>query len=72
MAVPDYQSLMLPLLNLCVDRKEHSINESFDRLADLLDLSEQDRSDLLPSGRQSKFENRVHWAKTFFTKSWLA
>jgi restriction system protein len=71
MTVPDYQSLMLPLLKFCADKNEHSISEAFDKLVDLLKLSDQDRKELLPSGKQSKFENRVHWAKTFLLKAGL-
>jgi restriction system protein len=68
MAVPDYQSLMLPLLKSSSDKREHSISESFDKLAEQFKLSEDDRNELLPSGKQSKFENRVHWAKTVLQK----
>jgi restriction system protein len=71
MTVPDYQSLMLPLLKLSADKQEHTISEAFDKLAEQLKLAEQDRNELLPSGRQSKFENRVHWAKTFLQKAGL-
>ena len=51
MTVPDYQSLMLPLLKFSADKKEHSISEAFDKLADQLKISEDDRSELLPSGK---------------------
>lgn len=46
MAVPDYQSLMLPLLNIAGDRNEHSLNEAVERLAQQIGLSEIDRNEL--------------------------
>ncbi len=50
MAVPDYQSLMLPLLKITSDEKEHSLNEAIEKLAQQLGLSENDRKEMLPSG----------------------
>ncbi len=71
MAVPDYQSLMLPLLKNTSDGKEHSLNEAIERLAQLLGLSENDRKEMLPSGTQRKFDNRVSWARTYMQKALL-
>ncbi len=71
MAVPDYQAIMLPLLRLTQDGSEHSISEMFEKLGDYFKLSDDERRELLPSGRKSKFENRVHWAKTFLQKAGL-
>lgn len=58
MAVPDFQSLMLPLLQMAADGKEHSLAEARDVLATEFRLSDADQEELLPSGRQSKFGNR--------------
>src|SRR5215831_8679649 len=71
MAVPDYQSLMLPLLLLAADGNEHTLNEVIEILAQQCNLSDQDRKELLPSGRQRKFDNRVHWARTYLVKAQL-
>lgn len=71
MAVPDYQSLMLPLLKISADKKEHTMAESVDRLAEMYKLTEEDRSELLASGKQSRFENRIGWAKTYLQKAGL-
>ncbi len=71
MAVPDYQSLMLPLLKITSDGKEHSLNEVIERLAQQLGLSENDRKEILPSGTQRKFDNRVSWARTYLRKALL-
>ncbi|GHO65726.1 restriction endonuclease [Ktedonobacter sp. SOSP1-52] len=71
MAVPDYQSLMLPLLTLAADRNEHNIREAIETLANQLKLTEQDREELLPSGKKRKFDDRVHWARTYLIKALL-
>ncbi len=69
MAVPDYESIMLPLLALAGDSQEHTYREAIDRLADEFQLSEEDRRELLGSGRQAKFDNRVGWAMTHLKKA---
>jgi len=69
MTVPDYQSLMLPLLRFAADGHEHRLSEAIEILAQQLHLDDQDRKELLPSGRQRKFDNRVHWARTYLAKA---
>lgn len=71
MAVPDFQSLMLPLLRLAADGKEHSVSEARARLASEFRLSEAEQNELLPSGRQSRFGNRVAWAKVYLEQGGL-
>jgi restriction system protein len=71
MAVPDFQSLMLPLLRVAADAKEHSLAEAREKLADEFKLSHEDHEELLPSGRQSKFSNRVAWAKSYLQQAGL-
>ena len=71
MPVPDYQHLMLPLLQLAQDEHEHKLQDAFDSLARQFNLTPEDRNELLPSGRQSKFENRVGWARTYLKKAGL-
>ncbi|MFL9828585.1 winged helix-turn-helix domain-containing protein, partial [Rhodoplanes sp. SY1] len=69
MAVPDYQSFMRPLLSFGADGHEKNMNEAIKHLADQFDLSAEDRSQLLPSGKQTILANRVHWAKTYLDKA---
>lgn len=69
MAVPDYQSLMLPLLKTVADGNEHTLSKTIEMLAQQFNLTDQDRNELLPSGRQRRFDNRVHWARTYLTKA---
>ncbi|MET4488801.1 restriction endonuclease [Bradyrhizobium sp. LA7.1] len=69
-AIPDYQSLMLPVLRAARDG-EVRIGAVVQTLADNLGLSEEARTTLLPSGQQTAFGNRVHWAKTYLAKAGL-
>lgn len=70
MAIPDFQTLMLPVLREAA-AGEIRIGDVVDRLADAFHLSLDDRSHLLPSGRQTTFANRVHWAKSYLGKAGL-
>jgi restriction system protein len=70
MAVPDYQSLMLPVL-LASTIGEVRIGDAVDRLADQLNLTPEDRAQLLPSGKKTLLGNRIHWVKTYLTKAGL-
>lgn len=70
MAVPDYQSLMLPVLRIAADG-ETTVPKAAAQIADELKLSENDREELLPSGRQRLLHNRVHWAKFYMSKAGL-
>jgi restriction system protein len=71
MAIPDFQSLMLPLLTIISDGQEHTRPEVHDTLAQQFNLSEADKSELLPSGRQARFDNRVAWAKSYLKMAGL-
>jgi restriction system protein len=69
MAIPDYQSLMRPLLEFASDGVEKNINDAIDGIAKQLNLSDEERHQLLPSGKQAIFANRVHWARTYLDKA---
>jgi restriction system protein len=69
MAVPDFQSLFKPLLEIAADGKEHSLKEAREAISKRLGLSENDLSQLLPSGTQRTFYNRVAWAKSYFVQA---
>lgn len=71
MTVPDFQSIMLPLMQLASDGNEHSFRESVEYLAKFFKLSEDDRKELLPSGQMRLFDNRVGWTKTHLLKAGL-
>lgn len=71
MGVPDFQRIMLPLLKLASDNNEHSVREARDILATEFQLTEEDRKELLPSGTQAVFDNRVGWSRTYLKKAGL-
>ena len=70
MAVPGFQDFMLPLLTLSADKAEHSIGDCCNQLADVLNVSGDDRKDMLPSG-VTRLANRVSWAGTYLRKAGL-
>ena len=71
MAIPDYQTCMLPLLKFYADGQEHANRESIDTLAAEFKLTDEERRQMLPSGVQGLFDNRVNWARTFMKKAGL-
>jgi restriction system protein len=71
MPVPDYESFMLPLLRAVADGGEHHVRDVRDRLAAEFKLTAAERAEMLPSGKQSYFNNRVGWAKTYLDKAGL-
>lgn len=71
MTVPDFQTIMFPLLKIAADGQEHSGHEFLERLAEHFKLNDADLNELLPSGKQTRFYNRVGWARTYLIKSKL-
>lgn len=71
MAIPDFQSVMLPLLKFASDRNEHSLQEAIEILAKEFHLTEDEKMELLPSGSQARFSNRVAWARSYFKQALL-
>jgi restriction system protein len=70
MAIPDYQSLMLPVLKVAA-MGETRVPAAADQIADALGLTEEEREEMLPSGKQRLLHNRVHWAKFYMSKAGL-
>lgn len=71
MAVPDFQSFFYPFLKMSSDSKEHSLVEVRDFMTEYFSLSESDKSEKVPSGTQTKFDNRIYWTKSYFAKAKL-
>jgi len=71
MAIPDYQSFMLPLLKYAADNQEHSFNNAIDFLSQELNITNEERNYLLPSGTRFIVDNRIGWAKTYLLKAGL-
>lgn len=64
MPIPDFQSMMLPLLKFAADGEEHSTSEAMNHLVKYFNITEEERNELLPSGKQKIFVTRASWAKT--------
>ena len=62
MAVPDFQTLMLPILKTLSSGDEIKVPDLYKQVADAEGLTHDDLGEMLPSGRQTKFVNRVSWA----------
>jgi restriction system protein len=71
MPIPDFQTIMLPLLQLACDGDVHYIHDAVNKLAESFSLTDEDKSILLPSGQQPIFYNRVGWARTYLKKAGL-
>jgi len=71
MAVPPFHAFLQPLLELVADGREVRFSDAQDLLAERLNVSPEEQAELLPSGKQRRFANRVGWAKTYLTKAGL-
>jgi restriction system protein len=69
--IPDYQTLMLPILKTASDGREHRIGNIIEPIGRDFGLTETEMAELLPSGRQTILSNRVHWAKTYLVQAKL-
>jgi len=70
-AIPDYQTLMLPVLKLASDGKEHKFSQAVETLANEFALTAEERNEFLPSGSQAVFNNRVGWARSYLKQAGL-
>lgn len=71
MNIPDFQSVMLPLIEIVADKNIHHFKDVNIELKRYFNLSEEEKKELLPSGKQTIFENRTGWAKTHLKKAGL-
>lgn len=71
MSIPDYQTLMLPLLEAVADGGAHRLRDLTALMCDRFTLTEEERNQLLPSGNQTSISNRVGWARTYLKKAGL-
>lgn len=71
MAVPDYQTCMLPLLKFYADGQDHTFRETVEALAKEFNLTDEERREMLPSGQQEVLDNRIGWARTYMKKAGL-
>ncbi len=71
MAIPDYQSIMRPLMSFISDGKTRTLKEAISFLGDEFGLTEDEKLQMLPSGAQTVFHNRVSWARTYLKAAGL-
>lgn len=71
MAIPDYQSLMLPVLEYTGDGRDHTLRDAVETMAKQFGVTEAERKELLPSGRKPRLHDRVGWAVTYLKKAVL-
>jgi restriction system protein len=69
--IPNYQTLMLPILRLVSDRQEYKYRDIIEKMAIEFNVTDAERKELLASGNQAIFDNRVGWAKTYLKKAGL-
>ena len=69
--IPDFQTIMLPLLEVLADKQEHSLQDLIQQISNKFNLSAEEKEELLPSGNQAIINNRVSWAKTYLFKAQL-
>lgn len=69
--IPDFQSIMLPLLKFSGDQEEHSIADAISYLGKEFNLTEDELNEWLPSKSQKIFYNRVYWAKAYLKMAGL-
>jgi restriction system protein len=71
MPIPDFQTISRPLLELMADGKDRSMSEVRDALAIQFALTPEERTDLLPSEKQARFDNRVAWSSSYLVRAGL-
>lgn len=71
MPIPDYQTLMLPVLQLASDGHEHKFRDAVEQLSLYFQISDAEQMEMLPSGTQSVFGNRVGWARSYLKQAGL-
>jgi len=69
MAVPDFQSFFKPILDIAADNEEHSVKEAKSVIKSRMELSDEDLHEMLPSGTQAKFDNRIAWAISYLVQA---
>ena len=71
MSIPDYQAIMLPFLQFAGDKQEHSLRDAITHLTETFNLTDEEVKELLPSGKQTRFINRIGWTRTHLKKAGL-
>ena len=68
--IPDYQSLMRPVLE-CARKEPRKISDVVEEISNNLSLNNEERYQMLPSGKQTTIANRIHWARSYMKQAGL-
>ncbi|KAB5626243.1 restriction endonuclease [Pseudomonas sp. S44] len=71
MPIPDFQTIMRPILAIVADRAPLTLSDLREHVANEFNLTEEERTERLPSGKQTVINNRVGWARTYLNKAGL-
>lgn len=71
MTIPDYQTVMLPILKYLSNQQEYRARDLIEPISDMFGLSDDEKRELLPSGKQRIIDNRIGWARTYLKKAGL-
>jgi restriction system protein len=71
MPIPEFQSFFYPFLDFAKNGQEYSLQEVRNHLTDFFNLTEGEKAEKVPSGKQTKFDNRIYWTKSYFIKAKL-
>jgi len=71
MAIPEFQSFMLPVLTVASDAKDHSVSQFKEAVAPIMAISDVDMKEMLPSGTKTRYEDRVNWSITYLYEAKL-
>lgn len=71
MPIPDFQSCMVPILRIVSDGNEWTMRDITERISDEFELTDEERSQMLPSGYARSIVNRVGWAKSYLKEAGL-
>ncbi len=69
--VPKFETMLLPILTVLGDKKEHTTADLRDYVASRLNISDEDRNELLPSKKQTRFANRIYWDIVYLSQAKL-
>ena len=68
---PKFDEFLSPILNYCKDKQEHTLSETIDKMAMEFGMSEDQKNQLLPSGKRTYIYDRVEWAITYLVQAGL-
>ncbi len=71
MPIPDFQQCMRPFLSAVSDGEVHHFNDAYEKVCEHFKVTDEEKRQLLPSGKQTIVKNRCGWARTFMKKAGL-